>query len=97
MRVQPDEMAVAVVAQRLRMSEVISALSYALDSTEGQPPGHAIRSCLIGMRIADELSLDDDQRSALFYALLLKGAGAPRTPPRSAPSSAPTTSASSRA
>ncbi|MGZ8782618.1 MAG: HD domain-containing phosphohydrolase [Gaiellaceae bacterium] len=70
-------MAVAVeqVSQCLRASEVISALSYALDITEGQPPGHAIRSCLIGMRVADELSLDDETRSALFYALLLKDAG----------------------
>ena len=38
----------AVASQQLRMSEVISALSYALDITEGQPPGHAVRSCLIG-------------------------------------------------
>ena len=63
------------VSRRLRTSEVLSALSYALDITEGQPPGHAIRSCLIGMRLADELQLDDGTRSALFYALLLKDAG----------------------
>jgi HD-GYP domain-containing protein (c-di-GMP phosphodiesterase class II) len=61
--------------QQLRMSEVLSALSYALDMTEGQPPGHAVRSCLIGMRIAEELRLDDESRSSLFYALLLKDAG----------------------
>jgi hypothetical protein len=28
----------------LRKSEVISALSFALDTTDGQPPGHAVRS-----------------------------------------------------
>lgn len=61
--------------QQLRMSEVLSALSYALDMTEGQAPGHAVRSCLIGMRIAEELGLDDESRSSLFYALLLKDAG----------------------
>ena len=27
------------------LSEVISALSSALDITEGQPEGHAVRSC----------------------------------------------------
>ncbi len=37
---------------RVRLSEVIGAVSYALDMTEGQPPGHCLRSCLIGMRIA---------------------------------------------
>ena len=59
----------------LQLSEVLSGLSHALDITEGQVPGHAERSCLIGMRIAAELDLDDDARSSLFYALLLKDAG----------------------
>ena len=59
----------------LRLSEVLSGLSHALDITEGQPRGHAERSCLIGMRLADVLGLDDEQRSSLFYALLLKDAG----------------------
>jgi HD-GYP domain-containing protein (c-di-GMP phosphodiesterase class II) len=57
------------------LSEVIGALSYALDLTEGEPPGHAKRSCLIGMRLAQELRLDPESRSDLFYALLLKDAG----------------------
>jgi putative nucleotidyltransferase with HDIG domain len=56
-------------------SEVISALSYALDITEGQPAGHAARSCLIGMRIAQELSLSKPDQTALFYGLLLKDLG----------------------
>ncbi|MBV8943166.1 MAG: HD domain-containing protein [Solirubrobacterales bacterium] len=59
----------------LRLSEVLSALSHALDITEGQAQGHAERSCLIGMRLAGALSLDDATRSSLFYALLLKDAG----------------------
>jgi HD-GYP domain-containing protein (c-di-GMP phosphodiesterase class II) len=57
------------------LSEVIGALSYALDLTEGEPPGHAERSCVIGMRLADELGLGAAARSDLFYALLLKDAG----------------------
>lgn len=59
----------------VRFSEVVSALSYALDITEGQAPGHAVRTCLIGMRIADVVRLSPDERSALFYALLLKDLG----------------------
>lgn len=65
----------ATLGLELRTSEVLSALSYALDITEGQPPGHAVRSCLIGMRLAEELDLDESTRSALYYALLLKDAG----------------------
>ncbi|MEQ9460476.1 MAG: HD domain-containing protein [Phycisphaeraceae bacterium] len=61
--------------QDLKLSEIVSALSYALDITEGQPEGHAIRSCLIGMRLAEEINLSSDDRSALFYALLLKDLG----------------------
>ena len=59
----------------IRLSEVVGALSHALDLTEGEPPGHALRSCLIGMRLAQELGLDAATRSDLFYALLLKDAG----------------------
>ncbi len=56
-------------------SEVLSALSYALDLTEGQAPGHTLRSCVIGMRLGEEAGLSADDRSALYYALLLKDAG----------------------
>ncbi|HKV73168.1 MAG TPA: hypothetical protein VJN95_01515, partial [Gemmatimonadales bacterium] len=59
----------------VRLSEVVSALSYALDITEGQPQGHAVRSCLIGMRLADIIGLGPEERSDLFYALLLKDLG----------------------
>src|SRR5262245_19443792 len=59
----------------VRLSEIVSALSYALDITEGQPEGHAVRTCLIGMRLARELNLDSGSRSALFYSLILKDLG----------------------
>jgi HD-GYP domain-containing protein (c-di-GMP phosphodiesterase class II) len=54
---------------------MIGALSFALDVTEGEPPGHAVHTCMIGMRLAEELRLDPATRSNLFYALLLKDAG----------------------
>jgi putative nucleotidyltransferase with HDIG domain len=59
----------------IELSGVIGSLSYALDIAEGERPGHAVRSCLIGMRLAAELELDAVTRSDLFYALLLKDAG----------------------
>ena len=31
----------------IALSEVVGGLSYALDLTEGEPPGHAVRSCMI--------------------------------------------------
>ncbi len=59
----------------LRLSEILSALSYALDITEGQPQGHAVRTCLIGMRLAEAIELPLAERGPLFYALLLKDLG----------------------
>ena len=64
-----------VGSREIALSDLIGALSSALDIAEGEPPGHAARSCLIGMRLADELGLDASARSDLFYALLLKDAG----------------------
>ena len=83
-RVSADDM-------ELRLSEVLSGLSHALDITEGQPRGHAERSCLIGMRLAEAVGLDDAERSSVFYALLLKDAGCSSNAARSLPSSGPMT------
>lgn len=57
------------------VAEVVSALSFALDLTEDAVPGHALRSCLLGMRLAESLGVGDLERSDLFYALLLKDVG----------------------
>jgi putative nucleotidyltransferase with HDIG domain len=62
----------------ISLSEIISALSYALDLTEGAVHGHALRSCLLGMRIAEEAELPSDQTSSLYFALLLKDIGCSR-------------------
>ncbi len=59
----------------IRLSEVISAMSYALDITGGQPEHHAVRSCIIGLRIAAEIGLNSAAQDQLFYALLLKDLG----------------------
>ncbi len=57
------------------MAEIISALSFALDLTEDAVPGHALRSCLLGMTLAQALGLGEKDRSNLFYSLLLKDIG----------------------
>jgi HD-GYP domain-containing protein (c-di-GMP phosphodiesterase class II) len=59
----------------IQWSAAIAALSSALDLAEGLPEGHAVRSCRIGMRLAEEIGLGYAQRPALFYALLLKDLG----------------------
>lgn len=53
----------------------MAALSHALDITEGQPEGHCVRCCWIGMNIADRMGLSDEQKWELYYTLLLKDLG----------------------
>lgn len=59
----------------LRLSELISALSYALGITEGQPEGHCVRCCWIGMHIGRRIGLSDEALWGLYYTLLLKDLG----------------------
>jgi HD-GYP domain-containing protein (c-di-GMP phosphodiesterase class II) len=59
----------------LRLAELLGALSHALDLVEGQPAGHCVRCCWIGMHIGQEIGLDDAQIWELYYTLLLKDLG----------------------
>jgi putative nucleotidyltransferase with HDIG domain len=59
----------------ISFSAIISALSFAIDLTEGAVPGHALRTCILGMRLAAAASLPEDQVPALYHALLLKDIG----------------------
>jgi HD-GYP domain-containing protein (c-di-GMP phosphodiesterase class II) len=61
--------------ESVRVSEVLGALSMALDLTEGQPPGHSLRSCLIGLRLGEVAGLSLHDRRDLYFALLLKDVG----------------------
>jgi HD-GYP domain-containing protein (c-di-GMP phosphodiesterase class II) len=62
-------------AQQIRLSELLGALSHALDMVEGQPAGHCVRSCWIGIHIGREIGLSDEQLWELYYTLLLKDLG----------------------
>lgn len=59
----------------LKLAELLGSLSYALDITEGQPEGHCVRSCWIGMHIGRAIGLDSQSLWELYYAILLKDLG----------------------
>jgi len=65
----------AAPAAALKLSELIGSLSYALDLTEGQPAGHCVRSCWIGMNIGRDAGMSSEQLWELYYTLLLKDVG----------------------
>lgn len=72
-RNQSDRDQAPVGAQRT--ADLLGALSLAADLAIGLPAEHALRSCYIGMRIADLLGLSAGERSAVYYAELLMDAG----------------------
>ena len=56
---------------RVRLAELVAALSLGIDLGFGQPMEHVLRQCLIALRLADQLDLAEEQRSAVYYAALL--------------------------
>lgn len=65
----------ALERQSVPTGRLLAALSTALDLTEGQLPGHALRTCYLAMRLADDLGLPGADRESLFFAAFLKDAG----------------------
>lgn len=61
--------------ENISTAELVASLSRALDLTEGESMGHAIRACWIGMSVGQALGLPQKERGELYYALLLKDAG----------------------
>jgi HD-GYP domain-containing protein (c-di-GMP phosphodiesterase class II) len=64
-----------VPANGPRLGELLGSLSHALDMTEGQPAGHAMRSCWIGQQIGRAIGLNATEMRELYYATLLKDSG----------------------
>src|SRR3954470_15947551 len=62
-------------ASTIHLTELLGALSTALDMTEGQPIGHCMRACWIGTNIGLRLGLEGRRLHDLYYALLLKDLG----------------------
>ncbi|MGE0565643.1 MAG: HD-GYP domain-containing protein [Pseudolabrys sp.] len=59
----------------VRLAELLGALSHALDMVEGQPAGHCVRCCWIGIHIGREIGLTEAQLWELYYTLLVKDVG----------------------
>jgi putative nucleotidyltransferase with HDIG domain len=64
-----------MAGQTIRLAEIMGALSHALDMTEGQPAGHCIRCCWVGMQLGQALDFSTEALSDLYYTLLLKDLG----------------------
>jgi HD-GYP domain-containing protein (c-di-GMP phosphodiesterase class II)/DNA-binding CsgD family transcriptional regulator len=59
----------------VRRAELLAALSLAIDLGLGQPLEHMLRSCVIGMQIADLVGADATERETAYYGGLLSWIG----------------------
>ena len=60
---------------RVRLAELVAALSLGVDLGFGQPMEHVLRQCLIALRLADHAGLDEQDRAAVYYTALLVNVG----------------------
>jgi HD-GYP domain-containing protein (c-di-GMP phosphodiesterase class II) len=59
----------------VRLAELVASLSLGIDLGFGQPMEHVLRQCLIALRLAEGLGLNDEQRAAVYYTALLINVG----------------------
>jgi HD-GYP domain-containing protein (c-di-GMP phosphodiesterase class II) len=59
----------------VRLAELVAALSLGIDLGFGQPMEHVLRQCLIALRLAEAIGLDEQQRSVVYYTALLINVG----------------------
>jgi HD-GYP domain-containing protein (c-di-GMP phosphodiesterase class II) len=65
----------SLARSEVRLAELVASMSLATDLGLGQPPEHVLRSCVLGLRIAEDLELSEDQRAVVYYVALLAWLG----------------------
>src|SRR6202007_168455 len=59
----------------VRLAELVAALSLGVDLGFGQPMEHVLRQCLIALRLAERMGLEEQSRSSVYYTALLINVG----------------------
>src|SRR6266481_6272742 len=59
----------------IRLAELVAALSLGIDLGFGQPMEHVLRQCLVALRLAERIGLDDEERADVYYTALLVNVG----------------------
>ena len=65
----------SVGGAQVRLAELVAALSLGIDLGFGQPMEHVLRQCLIALRLAERVGLDDGDRAVVYYTALLVNVG----------------------
>ena len=59
----------------MTLAELLAVLSLATDLGMGQPMEHVLRQCLIAVRLAERLGLDEAEREVVYYSALIAWVG----------------------
>jgi HD-GYP domain-containing protein (c-di-GMP phosphodiesterase class II) len=65
----------SLARSEVRLAELVASMSLATDLGLGQPMEHVLRSCVLGLRIAEDLGLDESERAVVYYVALLAWLG----------------------
>jgi HD-GYP domain-containing protein (c-di-GMP phosphodiesterase class II) len=65
----------SVAGSEVRLAELVGSMSLATDLGLGQPMEHVLRSCVLGLRIAEDLQLSESERAVVYYVALLAWLG----------------------
>jgi HD-GYP domain-containing protein (c-di-GMP phosphodiesterase class II) len=57
------------------LAELVAALSLGIDLGFGQPMEHVLRQCLIALRLAERIGIDEQERAVVYYTALLVNVG----------------------
>src|SRR5712672_4313757 len=60
---------------RVTLAELLAVLSLATDLGMGQPMEHVLRQCLISLRLAERMRLDEADREVVYYTSMLAWVG----------------------
>lgn len=65
----------SIAGPDVRLAELIASMSLATDLGLGQPMEHVLRSCVLGLRIAEDIDLPESERAVVYYVALLAWLG----------------------
>jgi HD-GYP domain-containing protein (c-di-GMP phosphodiesterase class II) len=65
----------SLAGSEVRLAELVGSMSLATDLGLGQPMEHVLRSCVLGLRIAEDLELGESERAVVYYVALLAWLG----------------------
>jgi hypothetical protein len=65
----------SVAGSHVRLAELVASLSLATDLGLGQPMEQVLRSCVLGLDLAEEVGLGESERAVVYYVALLAWLG----------------------